>query len=161
MCQSLLYDLLVRCTVRLTVPGDSGQGTGFFVAPGLILTCAHVVEAAGPDKVVDVHWAGQSIPGQCVKEYFQPKGFDVAMVRVDLADHPCVLLDEAYTLGDGMLAYGYPLRSLAGDQVSLESEDWERSPAASADPPHLKLKQGQVLSGLSGAPLLNRRTGGV
>ncbi len=40
-----LYELLRRCTVRLSASGI--QGTGFFVAPDLILTCAHVVKKAG------------------------------------------------------------------------------------------------------------------
>src|SRR4051794_25965799 len=103
MDQSRLYDLLVRCTVRLTVPGGRDQGTGFFVAPELVLTCAHVVEAAWPDKAVDVHWAGGPIPGRIVAKHFRPRGLDLALLRVELADHPCVLLDEAYTLGEEML----------------------------------------------------------
>ena len=83
------------------------------------------------------------------------------MLRVELADHPCVLLHEAYTLGDEMLAFGYPIGSTTGDPVTLVSEDWQRDRGASSDQPHLKLKQGQVQPGLSGAPLINLRTGGV
>jgi len=177
MDQSRLYDQLVRCTVRLTVPGGRDQGTGFFVAPGRVLTCAHVVEAAGPDQAVEVHWAGKTIRGQIVPEYFRPANFDLALLRVDLADHPCVLLHEAYTLGDEMLAFGYPLGSTTGDPVTLVSEDWQRDQGVSPDQtwycdskgvisrdppqPSLKLKRGQVQPGFSGAPLLNRRTGGV
>ena len=37
-----LDELLQACTVKIAVPGQ-GWGTGFFVAPGVILTCAHVV----------------------------------------------------------------------------------------------------------------------
>ena len=36
-------EYLAKCTVRLQAIGKSGYGTGFFVAPQLILTCAHVV----------------------------------------------------------------------------------------------------------------------
>ena len=70
-----LYNQLIRCTVRLTLPGGPDQGTGFFVAPGLVLACAHVVEAAWPDKAVDVHWAGRTIGGQIVPEHFRPEEF--------------------------------------------------------------------------------------
>ncbi|MEA5627352.1 trypsin-like serine protease [Nostoc sp. UHCC 0251] len=42
-------DDLQRCTVRLNV--SSSQGTGFFVAPNWILTCAHVVESAKDNPV--------------------------------------------------------------------------------------------------------------
>ena len=115
-----------------------------------------MVEAAWPDKAVDVHWAGRTIRGQIVSEHFRPeKNFDLALLRVELADHPCVLLHEAYTLGDEMLAFGYPIGSTTGDPVTLVSEDWQR------DQPNLKLKLGQVQPGLSGAPLLNLQTGGV
>jgi eukaryotic-like serine/threonine-protein kinase len=162
MDKSRLYDQLVRCTVRLTVPGVRCQGTGFFVAPGRLLTCAHVVEAAWPDKAVEVHWAGRTIPGQIEREHYRPKpGPDLALLRIEMVDHPCVLLHEAYTLGDEMLAFGYPIGSTIGDPVTLVSEDWQRDREASPDQPHLKLKEGQVQPGLSGAPLLNRRTGGV
>jgi hypothetical protein len=163
MDQSKLYDQLVRCTVRLTVPGARDQGTGFFVAPGLVLTCAHVVEAALPDKAVEVHWAGRTIPGQIESEHYRPKpGPDLAILRVEQADHPCVLLHEAYTLGDQMLAVGYPNGSTRIDKVTLVSEDWKPDRGASPDEqPNLKLKHGQVEPGMSGGPLLNRRTGGV
>jgi hypothetical protein len=38
--------LLERCTVQ--VHGSNFAGTGFFIAPGLVLTCAHVLKDAGP-----------------------------------------------------------------------------------------------------------------
>jgi hypothetical protein len=161
MDQTRLYKLLARCTVRLKSPDDAG--TGFFVAPGLVLTCSHVVKSAWPDKAVDVFWEGRKIEGPVaiVPEHFQPENSDLALLRVELADHPCVLLDEAYTLRDEMLAFGYPGGSTTGDPVTLVSEDWPRDRGASPDLPHLKLKQGQVQPGFSGAPLLNLRTGGV
>jgi hypothetical protein len=57
---SELDKLLRLCTARLRVGQGISQGTGLFVAPGLILTCAHVVEAAQPNtKPVQVDWNGQ------------------------------------------------------------------------------------------------------
>ena len=53
-----LDELLKLCTVKLSVPGKVGWGTGFFVAPGKILTCAHVVKDAG-GQPVKVCWQGQ------------------------------------------------------------------------------------------------------
>ncbi|MGH2510078.1 MAG: trypsin-like peptidase domain-containing protein, partial [Ktedonobacteraceae bacterium] len=54
--------LVKLCTVRLLVQGI-GKGTGFFVAPGLVLTCAHVVaEAVESQLPVTVHtWDGQQV----------------------------------------------------------------------------------------------------
>ena len=147
MDQTRLYDQLARCTIRLTLPGD--QGTGFFVAPGLVLTCAHVVESAWPDKAVEVHWSGREVRGRIDTEHFRPGNLDLALLRVELADHPCVLFDTAYTLGDEMLAFGYPSGSTTGDPVTLVSEDWQRDHSESPDEPRLKLKQGQVQPGLT------------
>ena len=55
-----LLELLRWCSVKLVVPG--GHGTGFFVAPGMILTCAHVVEAVQKGTgSVTVSWKNQSL----------------------------------------------------------------------------------------------------
>jgi S1-C subfamily serine protease len=48
-------DKLQRCTVKITIPGKIGWGTGFAVAPGIILTCKHVVKDA-IDIGVEVYW---------------------------------------------------------------------------------------------------------
>lgn len=50
---TLLEDLLQQCTVKIIIPG--GWGTGFFVAPAWILTCAHVVQEAKGEPV-QVWW---------------------------------------------------------------------------------------------------------
>ena len=42
---------LRRCTVKIDVAG-APKGTGFFVAPGHVVTCAHVLES------LDVHAPG-------------------------------------------------------------------------------------------------------
>ena len=52
---SQLENLLQQCTVKLTLPGRIGWGTGFFVAPGWILTCAQVVQEAKGEPV-QVWW---------------------------------------------------------------------------------------------------------
>jgi hypothetical protein len=58
-----LRELTDNCTVQVMV-GDKGKGTGFFVAPGTVLTCAHVVavdDHAVPD--VKVKWRGVTYTG--------------------------------------------------------------------------------------------------
>ena len=63
-----LYELLRQCTVRVSVSGKTGHGTGFFVAPGLILTCAHVVKAAQSDTtLIEVYWNDQRYPAQIIE----------------------------------------------------------------------------------------------
>jgi hypothetical protein len=51
-----LDELLQHCTVKITVPGHMGWGTESFGAPGLILTCAHVVKALKSDAMAGISW---------------------------------------------------------------------------------------------------------
>jgi len=148
-----IYKLLRQCTVRLAIP-KVGHGTGFFVAPGLILTCAHVVKAAQPEtSLVEVYWSGQRYSAQvvsCVPDQ------DLALLQVPLTDHPCVLFQAEVSPFDRLYSYGYTDEYSYGDPATFDMEgkvgDREEQ---------LKLKMGQVRPGLSGAPLLNDRTGRV
>jgi hypothetical protein len=93
-----LLRLLGRCVVAVHA-GENFRGTGFFVAPGEVLTCAHVVQAR-EDLVVE--WEAGSFPATVVKALpdLEPgdrrAGFyplpDVALLQLDArpADHPCV-----------------------------------------------------------------------
>lgn len=103
---------LQRCTVRLNI--SDSQGTGFFVAPGLILTCTHVVEYADSNSV-NVFWIGE-------------KQFYTAKIEK--------LLE-------------YPL------DLALQGESFKKNVLLH------KLKEGQIIEGFSGSPLLNLRTGKV
>jgi hypothetical protein len=157
-----LIELLRRCTVRLSVPG--GHGTGFFVAPGTILSCAHVVKPAQEaGKPVTAYWNGQSYTAS-IQRYLaetHPELHmlypDLAVLKVDkLSDHPCVYLHEEAHLGDKFYSYGYTEEYKGGDSATFESEEWTGEGNLL-----LKLKAGQAQAGLSGAPVLNLRTGGV
>jgi len=156
-----LLGLLIGCTMRLTtVPGEE-WGTGFFVAPGLILTCAHVVfTSEGTYKTPQVYWGGQNYDWQPRLEAHLPN-LDVALLRVKFSEHPCVFLHEAFTLGDTNYSYGYLDNSSNGDTVRVEYEGPTQLEGTDTAQRLLKLKDGQVRPGLSGAPLLNERTGGV
>jgi hypothetical protein len=175
MKQSLsLREHLRQCTVQLVVPGKS-LGTGFFVAPGLILTCAHVVQAAQAQNLpVEIRtWDGQfigmgsiqtfllenipvkqTLPGQRPSHLYP----DLALVLVAFNDHPCVLLDAQVSGGDPLYTYGYPDNFPAGDEAEFVFEGESRIDAQRF---LLKFREGEARPGFSGAPLLNRRTGGV
>lgn len=159
------YELLCQCMVRVEVPDGpkKAQGTGFFVAPGLILTCAHVVEDAqkAGAGIKITWWKGQKIieersMGAQIKEFRAAPYPDIALLQVELTDHPCVDLGEAAEPFDSFYGYGCPVDYPNGDSVTLECEGWTNDERSL-----LKLKQGQLKSGFSGAPLLNRRTGRV
>ncbi len=171
---TLLYSLetlLSRCTVKVIIPG--GHGTGFFVAPGLILTCRHVVQAmlppATPETVpgdsmpatsvaVPVHWLCQDQHYTAVlKQLPDDPTCDLVLLALlePPLDHGCVWLDPSIQSGDRLYTYGYPDDAPEGSPATFEAE------GITGGVPFIKFKAGQVRPGLSGAPLLNWRTGKV
>jgi WD40 repeat protein len=153
-----IEDLLKQCTVKITVPDQLSRGTGFFVAPGLILTCAHVVEQAA-DSQVTIHYSAQESALSAIvkKTAYDGKTLDLALVELSepLLDHPCVLLDEEpVTIGQKLYSYGYS-----------ESYKDNGAPVCPVNegltgdkPPLLKLQKAQIEKGISGAALLNLKT---
>jgi S1-C subfamily serine protease len=101
-----LEALLRRCTVR--VEQGQGHGTGFFVAPGLVVTCAHVVETTDSQTTpVPIYWQGQTYRAHIEKIFASPYP-DLALLRTELQEHPCVYLHTAITLDDPLYSFSYP-----------------------------------------------------
>ncbi|MFP4415091.1 S1 family peptidase, partial [Coleofasciculus sp.] len=154
---SRVESLLQQCTVKLSLPG--GWGTGFFVAPEWILTCAHVVKKAEGEPV-QVRWQTQENWSQAVVEELLPDPYDLALLRVRLPTDdypPCVYLDGAIQSRDLLYLFGYPDQEFDnGCPVTFNCEG-----LTGDEPGLIKFKLGQVRPGMSGAPLLNQRTGKV
>ncbi len=153
-----LDELLQACTVKITVPGQ-GWGTGFSVAPGLILTCAHVVNALHPDATAQISWSHQSELAEATIAEYLPE-FDLALLRISppsTSDLPCVYLDEEFQPTDDFYTYGYPDSFPDGASVTSQCEGHARE----AGLPLILFKSGQIRPGFSGSPLLNLRTGKV
>jgi hypothetical protein len=145
-----LYELLRRCTVRVSLRGKTGHGTGFYAAPGLILTCAHVIESIQfNEDTVEVYWNGLPHPARIMTLAAHA---DLALLQVDVTDHPCVLLDEQALPSDNFYSFGYPDDHADGDPATFVCEGW-----SGEQQDHLKFKIGQVRPGMSGAALLNMR----
>ncbi len=151
-----LEKLLKHCTVKI-LSGSSGWGTGFFVAPGLVLTCAHVLKNAANHPVQVLYpEQGQgylaTLESEAEFDYI-----DVALLRLQepVLKHPCVYLDESVQLNDLLCSYGYPDDFTAGSFATFQSE------ALTGGNSFIKFKAGQVRSGMSGSPLLNQRTGKI
>jgi HEAT repeat protein len=153
-----LEALLQQCTVKITVPG--GWGTGFFVAPELILTCAHVVRKAADSQVTVSYPAWQQPLAAIVKATADDrKTLDLALVELaePLPDHPCVLLgEEPVAIGQALYSYGYLESYTNAAPVRPVNEGWTGD-----TPPLLKLQGAQIERGISGAALLNLKTGKV
>jgi hypothetical protein len=163
----LTAELVLRdCTLRVVWP--AGWGTAFFVAPGWAMTCGHVAKAAvDDDGLVFVEWAGRREVRARVEALEPPHATvpagdpypypDLALLNVPIEGHPCVLLDHDEPEGnDDFYVWGYPDNAVAGDSCRFAYE----GPSGAAER-LLKLRYGEVRPGLSGAPVLNLRTGCV
>ncbi|HEX6753190.1 MAG TPA: trypsin-like peptidase domain-containing protein [Solirubrobacterales bacterium] len=164
-----LISLLDECVVRIDRGGEF-SGTGFFVAQGEILTCAHVVDGGKP---ITVSRGGWTSPAEIVASAPQLEGDsplegfafpDIALLRVGEPPdgHQSVRLgvevpaagDEADRLRLSAFSRGMHRPGVVeshGTRVEFEG--------VFGDLGVFKLRDGQVVPGFSGSPLLNMRTG--
>jgi hypothetical protein len=159
-------DLLRAATVR--VEGGRRPGAGFFVAPGLVLTCAHVV---GDSSQLSIRWplggaedasipvssvallCDQGKPIPALDEAYP----DVAVLSVALDRHPCVGLDEdSPVYGDRFQIYGFPEEG--GSVVLTPAALSYRGKKAEEPTVFIDLASDTVKPGMSGAALLNLRS---
>ena len=150
---------------------DKFVGTGFFIAPNTVLTCAHVFmsedtqQAFHSDKYlkksVVIKWNETILKGKIESlEFSNPIGGtmtnDFALIQMDqVPPHPiAVLEDKNINLRDECYALGFPEGKPQGDSVTLEYEGTTNAAL-------LKFKGGQIQPGFSGSAILNTRTGKV
>lgn len=161
LADSVVRDrLLPDSTVRIDI-GRLHAGSGFFAAPGVVVTCDHVLRAlelttnAAPPDV--------RVVGTDEREYRvldvsdRSTANDLAVLRVEPAhDHPCALLAVGLRGGDDLVTFGATEKRPGGVPTELRAEGMTNE-----DPPMMKLSGGQVQPGMSGSPVLSLRTGGV
>jgi hypothetical protein len=166
-----LEDLLRSCTVRVT--GGPMRGAGFFVAPGKVLTCVHVI---GDSTALAVRWErdGQQavevpVLGRAV--VLADRGRPIPALESDYPDiavldiggltgHPCVAIDAEWPWReDSFQVYGYPRE---GGAVRLTPARLTyRGLHGNAPTIFLDLASDTIKPGMSGAPVLNLRSGAV
>lgn len=169
-----LSGLLSRCVVRID-EGASFRGSGFLVAPAEVLTCAHVVHGCTD---LTATWDGGSARVQVAellprvaaddgRARFYPFP-DVALLRMvePAGEHPCVRLDpDDPVVGpppDVVLTTAWTADEyLPGTAVRTTATFEFEGLLHTGEGQLVKLKNGQVAHGFSGAPLLNLRTAGV
>ncbi|MHC0431738.1 VMAP-C domain-containing protein [Streptomyces sp. O3] len=173
-------DGLVRPSLlRITAPGDGYDphgdrywGSGFFIAPGWALTCAHVVGKGGAgvwrgERAVGVAWDGGTTTGEVVlaRPWADParerRGRwefpDIALVRVaDAQDARCMWLsDRPPSVPAEVALYGWSaetgslgLRSALGTVMAVDGDA-------------LLISGGLPVDGMSGGPVVDLRYGAV
>lgn len=146
-------------TTTIMVSAQDRIGTGFFIASGHVLTCAHVI--AGPNRSPAERVAGQwgdfGLELQVVD--FQPDD-DLALLRIagELA-HPVACVAAPMEPGDELWAWGHPDGAYRrGDVIRFVYD----GPSLNANGLELlRVTEGRAVEGFSGSPVLNWRTGGV
>ena len=121
-----LADLLTQGVVLVLAPvagpdGGMASGSGFFVAPGLIVTNRHVIEHADPAQlVVTSKKLGRTTPAQVVAqtENSEIGSPDIALLRVDGAAgiQPLAFSTAAAPL-DQVIAAGFPGLLMQSDEA--------------------------------------------
>jgi hypothetical protein len=171
--EDIARNLLVACSARLDTDGGP-QGTAFFVAPGFAVTAAHVVSGAyglpvrlseGSDtwrgRVADVR---PPLAGEIAATSPYPAP-DVALIEIDEGpEHACALLASKHFPQDvRVMARGYT-HTFDRRSVTAETETFRLTGVLETPDPAcqlLKLGLGEVTRGMSGAPVLELKTGEV
>jgi S1-C subfamily serine protease len=170
-----LVERLERATVMVLVPaGNLGMGSGFFIAPDLILTNRHVVEDSQDHKVIVVSRTLQTArQGAIVRVSTKDAigGADFALVRLEENFGPGYLsFSGAVRKLDGVVAVGYPGLAVRGDRnfQRLLGGDVSASPDLNFTAGSVQaiqdggrgiqhvLHTAQISGGNSGGPLVDR-----
>ena len=165
--------LLASCSALLRI-NERPRGTAFFIAPGWAVTAAHVVDGAEGTNVqlseaTDI-WSGHVADARPSSDtviagtstYPAP---DVALIRIDEGPaHACALLGQRLPhIRTSVMARGYT-ETYNLDAVTEETETFKVAGSLATEDPDctlVKLGQGEVTTGMSGAPVLDLTTGEV
>jgi S1-C subfamily serine protease len=143
----------------MPVTAGDGRGTGFVVGPGLLLTCHHVVRGTTRSMVT---YEDRQLEIDEVRLPPLAGGEPVAdLALLEVAKLPPITSVELDLrppeTGDALWAYGFTDLYPEGDSALFTFE----GPSVANGEPLYRLRSSQARPGLSGAPLLNVRTGTV
>ncbi|MFC8506059.1 trypsin-like peptidase domain-containing protein [Streptomyces sp. NPDC057411] len=174
------FDALVRpALVRIAAPGggydphgDPYWGTGFFIAPGWVLTCAHVVAKGGSavwrdEPAVGISWEGGETTGRVVLAKPRPATPEAPPTRWDFPDLALVHVPDALDVACVRLSERPPTTptpiSLHGwshqtGEVRVRDAEGE---AHAIEGGALLLRGSLPVEGVSGGPVVDLRRGAV
>jgi GTP pyrophosphokinase len=161
--------LTCAAAVALEVPQTSALGTGFVLAPGVVVTCAHLLgddASALPDRVegVAVLSGRRIILDVHADRFFRSKaGLDLALLDItgNGKDIPYVLPHAELTIGDPLWTYGHPDGMFRAGQSATFTFEGESRRDTGDELRLLRLRGTPVGGGFSGSPVVNQRTGAV
>ena len=150
-----LQDYLVDCTVL--VETSAGTGTGFFIAPGIVVTSAHIVEGPNGSQYpllgdIQIRHGRNSYTAKTIR-YASGPNPDLAVLQADVPEHPSAYLYDPVRTKDPLFVCGFGDEAGATERLVFEGSDRRGS--------LLELHSDTVPKAMAGAPVLNLRTGGV
>ncbi|MBT2418174.1 trypsin-like peptidase domain-containing protein [Streptomyces sp. ISL-22] len=160
---------LPTAVAQILAPDGRVAGTGFLVAEDMVVTCAHVVEAAGggpggPVRLAFPHVLGaEPLEGTVAAELWRATGHeDVAFIR--LGNTPTGALTLPLGSSEGcrghtVRSFGFPAQAPPNGHLGF-GEVGDLLPAADGRGAHLQLTDANDLTtGFSGGPVLDEVTG--
>lgn len=143
-----------KWVVKLFIPGQGNSwGSGFLVAPDLIVTCYHVIKNTNYVNVQNTFYNFQS---QARVKDIEPT-HDLALLQLEkvfLKELDNLKVGRTCRSRDPLYSYGYPDNFPEGAPVTAECEGFAIENGVSL----IKFKAGEIRPGLSGSPLYNQRT---
>lgn len=141
-----IEELVEKCTVKIKVPGARNQyGTGFFIAPSVILTCTHVAREAQGSEIYFCSHESENYKTAKIMYHF-PKEIDLAILQANsYTTSFCVYIGSGVHPRDPCFAFGYTDPDQGhpeGDPATLECEG-----LAGNQYKVIKLKGGQIRPG--------------
>ncbi|MFE6826546.1 trypsin-like peptidase domain-containing protein [Streptomyces sp. NPDC057690] len=160
---------ITHSIARVRAAGDSTAGTGFLVAPDLVITCAHVVRAAGggPGARIDLEFphlpgAPRTAARVQVEGWRTPDAEDIAVLRLEeppAGSVPLALGSAEGCRGHRVRSFGFPAHSPDSGRYGFCTAG-DLIPAGGDTPALMQLTDANDLtSGFSGAPVVDETTG--
>lgn len=143
-----LLDLIETRTVMVVADGarDSSTGSGFFIAPDLVVTNFHVIEGMDPNGLFVTNKAlGALRQAQLVKYLgpFETTGADFALLRISgvRSDHFTLLNSRDSLKLQSVVSAGYP-----GDLLETDAAFWSLQSGDAGAVPELSVTDGTVIT---------------
>ncbi|CAK8719713.1 hypothetical protein KKHLCK_08890 [Candidatus Electrothrix laxa] len=147
--KSTAQELMPSCTTQVQTP--AGTGIGCFVAPGLLLTCAHLVAPSHKENAaITVSLGSGSVPAVTTRLALSA---NLVLLEIAHQDHACVYLHESLQKDDFL--YGHIPGPSENNAITFQ---YEGSPEHGI-PVRVHLQESR--SDACGMPLVNLRTGGL
>ncbi|MFP8942133.1 trypsin-like peptidase domain-containing protein [Streptomyces fenghuangensis] len=155
--------------VRIAADDDGGAvGTGFLVAADTVVTCAHVVRAAGGEPGGRVRLAFPHLPGAPWTEghvlpgtWRAPQAQDIAVLRLESTPagaEPVALGSAEDCRGHRVLSFGFPVQAPEGGHFGYGTAG-DLLPAGEAGTLLQLTDANDLTAGFSGGPVLDGTTG--